>query len=67
MIQLPPNLQSQIGEAVSVIADSDFPERWEDLVTVSITHLSYRVLTANKFRLLFHAYQTQIFLQTMVF
>lgn len=35
MIQLPSNLQAQIGEAVSVIADSDFPERWTDLVPVS--------------------------------
>lgn len=45
MIQLPSNLQAQIGEAVSVIADSDFPERWEDLVPVSIIlPLSERVL-----------------------
>lgn len=35
MIQLPTNLQAQIGEAVSVIADSDFPERWDDLIPVS--------------------------------
>ncbi|KAF3132818.1 importin-alpha export receptor [Orbilia oligospora] len=32
MIQVPPNLQVQIGEAISVIADSDFYKKWETLV-----------------------------------
>lgn len=32
MISLPPSLQAQVGEAISVIADSDFPDRWETLL-----------------------------------
>ena len=32
MISVPPQLQSQLGEAISVIADSDFYERWDTLV-----------------------------------
>lgn len=31
-------LQSQIGEGLSTIAASDFPEQWEGLVDVSQTH-----------------------------
>ena len=34
MMSVPPNIQSQIGEAVSVIADSDFWERWSTLMEV---------------------------------
>ena len=34
MISVPPKLQSQLGEAVSVIADSDFWTRWNTLVDV---------------------------------
>lgn len=34
MISVPPGIQSQLGEAVSVIADSDFWERWDTLVDV---------------------------------
>ncbi|KAF3935709.1 Exportin-2 [Dactylella cylindrospora] len=32
MIQVPQNLQVQIGEAISVIADSDFYKKWDTLV-----------------------------------
>jgi hypothetical protein len=35
MISVPPGIQSQLGEAISVIADSDFWERWQTLVDVS--------------------------------
>lgn len=35
MITMPPGIQSQLGDAVSVIADSDFWERWDTLVDVS--------------------------------
>lgn len=35
MISVPAGIQSQLGEAVSVIADSDFWERWDTLVDVS--------------------------------
>lgn len=47
MIQLPANLQAQIGEAVSVIADSDFPERWPDLVPDLVARLSEKISTNN--------------------
>ncbi|GAB7353432.1 hypothetical protein MBLNU459_g3901t1 [Dothideomycetes sp. NU459] len=32
MISVPPTIQTQLGEAISVIADSDFWERWDTLV-----------------------------------
>lgn len=35
MISVPPNIQSQLGEAISLIADSDFWDRWDTLVDVS--------------------------------
>lgn len=35
MISVPANIQSQLGEAISVIADSDFWTRWDTLVDVS--------------------------------
>lgn len=35
MISVPSGIQSQLGEAVSAIADSDFWERWDTLVDVS--------------------------------
>lgn len=34
MISVPPTIQAQLGEAISVIADSDFYERWDTLVDV---------------------------------
>jgi exportin-2 (importin alpha re-exporter) len=34
MIACPPAIQSQLGEAISLIADSDFWERWDTLVSV---------------------------------
>jgi len=34
MISVPPNLQAQLGEAISLIADSDFWDRWDTLVDV---------------------------------
>lgn len=34
MISTPSGIQTQLGEAVSVIADSDFWERWDTLVRV---------------------------------
>ena len=38
MISVEPNLQSQLGEAISLIADSDFWQRWDTLVDVSLAH-----------------------------
>jgi exportin-2 (importin alpha re-exporter) len=34
MTSTPPGIQSQLGDAISVIADSDFWQRWETLVDV---------------------------------
>lgn len=34
MIMSPANIQTQLGEAISVIADSDFWKRWDTLIPV---------------------------------
>lgn len=36
MISSPPTIQTQLGEAISLIADSDFWERWDTLTKVRI-------------------------------
>lgn len=38
MISVPPNIQYQLGDAIGVIADSDFWERWDTLVDVRTNH-----------------------------
>ena len=38
MISVPSNIQSQLGDAVGVIADSDFYAQWDTLVDVSLDH-----------------------------
>ncbi|KAJ2339900.1 importin-alpha export receptor, partial [Coemansia sp. RSA 2618] len=40
MITAPKKLQLQLGEAVSIIADSDFPERWPELISTLVGKLS---------------------------
>ncbi|PHH71752.1 hypothetical protein CDD80_5012 [Ophiocordyceps camponoti-rufipedis] len=40
MISCPPNVQSQLGEATSVIADSDFWERWDTLTQDLVSRFS---------------------------
>ncbi|KAL2118332.1 hypothetical protein VTJ04DRAFT_7992 [Mycothermus thermophilus] len=40
MISSPPSIQSQLGEAISIIADSDFWERWDTLVADLVGRLS---------------------------
>ena len=35
MISVPASIQSQLGETISIIADSDFWIRWDTLVDVS--------------------------------
>lgn len=35
MISCPSNIQAQLGDAISIIADSDFWQRWDTLVDVS--------------------------------
>lgn len=34
MISVPSGIQSQLGDAISVIADSDFWQRWDTLIDV---------------------------------
>lgn len=44
MISVPANIQYQLGDAIGVIANSDFWEKWDTLVDVSCVntdHLSY--------------------------
>jgi exportin-2 (importin alpha re-exporter) len=36
MIAVPPVLQVQLGEAISIIAESDFWQRWDTLIDVGI-------------------------------
>lgn len=48
MISLPNNLQIQIGEAISVIADSDFPSNWPSLLNDLATRLSPDDMVTNK-------------------
>ncbi|KAK5165310.1 hypothetical protein LTR04_001408 [Oleoguttula sp. CCFEE 6159] len=40
MIAVPSTIQSQLGEAISVIADSDFWERWDTLVDDLVSRLT---------------------------
>jgi len=40
MIRVPPSIQTQLGEAISVIADSDFWERWNTLVDDLVSRLT---------------------------
>lgn len=47
MISLPQNLQAQIGEAVSIMADSDFPDRWQNLVPTLVGQLGTDAKTNN--------------------
>ncbi|KAN0103021.1 Cse1 domain containing protein [Hyaloscypha variabilis] len=40
MISVPPSIQAQLGETISVIADSDFWSRWETLVDDLVSRLT---------------------------
>ncbi|KAI1863767.1 hypothetical protein JX265_003903 [Neoarthrinium moseri] len=40
MISCPPAIQTQLGEAISLIADSDFWERWDTLVQDLVSRLT---------------------------
>lgn len=40
MISAPPNVQSQLGDAISVIADSDFWRRWDTLTQELVNRFS---------------------------
>ncbi|KAF1990883.1 Cse1-domain-containing protein [Aulographum hederae CBS 113979] len=47
MLSVPPVLQSQLGEAISVIAESDFYERWDTLVDDLVSRLTPDNATVN--------------------
>jgi exportin-2 (importin alpha re-exporter) len=47
MVSVPPNLQSQLGEAISAIAESDFWQRWDTLVDDLISRLTPDNSTVN--------------------
>ncbi|KAI9878034.1 MAG: importin-alpha export receptor [Pleopsidium flavum] len=40
MISVPPGIQSQLGDAISVIADSDFWQRWDTLIDDLVSRLT---------------------------
>lgn len=40
MVKVPPTIQAQLGDAISVIADSDFWERWDTLVDDLVSRLT---------------------------
>lgn len=48
MISLPDNLQVQIGEAISLIAESEFPELWPELLDELVSKLSNDDMVTNK-------------------
>ncbi|KAI9864617.1 MAG: importin-alpha export receptor [Trichoglossum hirsutum] len=47
MTSTPPGIQSQLGDAISVIADSDFWQRWESLVDDLVSRLTPDNATIN--------------------
>lgn len=48
MITLPANLQIQIGEAIAIIADSDFPAGWPGFLDDLVSRLSPNDMKLNK-------------------
>lgn len=47
MVRVPPSIQAQLGDAISVIADSDFWERWNTLVDDLVSRLTPDNATVN--------------------
>lgn len=45
MTSLPTSLQVQVGEAVTLIANTDFPARWENLIDDLVSHASATDMT----------------------
>ncbi|KAK6456784.1 CAS specific exportin for Srp1p required for accurate mitotic chromosome segregation [Scheffersomyces xylosifermentans] len=48
MIKLPNQLQVQIGEAITLIAESDFPQNWPNLIDNLVGKLSLEDFVSNK-------------------
>ncbi|QBM86871.1 exportin-2 importin alpha re-exporter [Metschnikowia aff. pulcherrima] len=40
MVKLPSNIQAQLGEAISIIAELDFPHKWENLIHELVAKMS---------------------------
>ncbi|PVV00395.1 hypothetical protein BB560_005228 [Smittium megazygosporum] len=47
LMMLPPNLQLQLNEAISTIADCDFPAEWPNLIKDLVSHLSSTDFVSN--------------------
>ncbi|KAG5440929.1 hypothetical protein PCK2_000084, partial [Pneumocystis canis] len=47
MISIPSLLQLQLGESISIIAESDFPESWSTLIDDIVSHLSSSDMMIN--------------------
>ena len=47
MVRVPPVIQAQLGDAISVIADSDFWQRWDTLVDDLVARLTPDNATVN--------------------
>ncbi|EMF15386.1 chromosome segregation protein Cse1 [Sphaerulina musiva SO2202] len=47
MVRVPPTIQAQLGDAISVIADSDFWEQWNTLVDDLVSRLTPDDATVN--------------------
>ncbi|RLV92555.1 Importin alpha re-exporter [Spathaspora sp. JA1] len=48
MIKLPSNLQAQLGETISLIAESDFPHNWSNLIDDLVRKFSMSDFVNNK-------------------
>ncbi|CUM63920.1 uncharacterized protein PRCAT00001508001 [Priceomyces carsonii] len=48
MMKLPSQLQIQIGESISIIAESDFPHNWGNLIDDLVSKLSLDDFVSNK-------------------
>lgn len=48
MIKLPNTLQTQLGESISIIAESDFPHNWEGLIDELVAKFLPTDFVANK-------------------
>ncbi|OBA20127.1 Cse1-domain-containing protein [Metschnikowia bicuspidata var. bicuspidata NRRL YB-4993] len=48
MIKLPNNIQAQLGETISIIAELDFPRNWENLIDELVTRLSAEDFVLNR-------------------
>ncbi|KTW25617.1 hypothetical protein T552_03477 [Pneumocystis carinii B80] len=48
MISVPPLLQVQIGECISIIAEKDFPGQWDRLIDELVSHLSSNDMVINQ-------------------